>query len=260
MGTAGAAAFNDSYIVEKGNLSALPPGVNRIVDGTRKLFEVGQCQDTTANCASLFAAVLPCKEPQGSSCAAPQPVSAASCCCLPCLAVLCKGTSLSPQPSHNRLLSHACCTGPQVRTMQEHWDLMRSLLVRDVAYQAPIIAAYDRCGAPLEHRTHFCGTSVHPCLQQPAARLASSEGYQQPSALATMRPCAGLSVLVHALCVRAAEAVSTVSNAGVELSQHTSCTAATMRGVWCVCMCVSHCCVAGRTSGWQPTWPSRSHT
>jgi hypothetical protein len=28
--------------------------------------------------------------------------------------------------------------------MQEHVDLMRSLLVRDVAYQAPIIAAYDR--------------------------------------------------------------------------------------------------------------------
>jgi hypothetical protein len=32
----------------------------------------------------------------------------------------------------------------QARTMQEHWDVWRGLLVRDVAYQAPIIAAYDR--------------------------------------------------------------------------------------------------------------------
>jgi hypothetical protein len=34
----------------------------------------------------------------------------------------------------------------QVRTMQEHWAVMRSLLAPDVAYQAPIIAAYDRWG------------------------------------------------------------------------------------------------------------------
>lgn len=48
------------------------------------------------------------------------------CCCLPLL--------LLPPPL---LLL-------QVRTMQEHLDVWRGLLVRDVAYQAPIIAAYDR--------------------------------------------------------------------------------------------------------------------
>jgi len=36
------------------------------------------------------------------------------------------------------------CIARQVRTMREHIELMRILLSRDVAYQAPIIAAYDR--------------------------------------------------------------------------------------------------------------------
>jgi hypothetical protein len=38
-----ASAYHDSYVVEPawaGDLSKLPPGVSRIVDGTRKLFEV----------------------------------------------------------------------------------------------------------------------------------------------------------------------------------------------------------------------------
>lgn len=49
-----------------------------------------------------------------------------------------------------RAISECCCLAVavalllQVRTMQEHWDVWRGLLVRDVAYQAPIIAAYDR--------------------------------------------------------------------------------------------------------------------
>lgn len=41
--SAAAAAYHDSYAVEPawaGDLSKLPPGVARIVDGTRKLFEV----------------------------------------------------------------------------------------------------------------------------------------------------------------------------------------------------------------------------
>lgn len=45
-------------------------------------------------------------------------------------------------------------TTMQVRTMQEHWDLMRTLLSRDVAYQAPIIATYDRYGARQGQWTH----------------------------------------------------------------------------------------------------------
>lgn len=121
----GAAAYKDSFIVEKGDLSSLPPGVSRIVDGTRTLFEVGLLSDHVVKPHRLFSAV-------SDSLAAlngPGP----------------------PRPSHGPPVTRppVVVHSWQVRTMQEHLDLMRSLLVRDVAYQAPIIAAYDRCAQHL---------------------------------------------------------------------------------------------------------------
>lgn len=66
---------------------------------------------------------------------------------VPCVLLCITNTTAHLSRPQTSLLLHIChmVRTWQVRTMQEHWDLMRSLLVRDVAYQAPIIAAYDRC-------------------------------------------------------------------------------------------------------------------